>query len=43
METKKEENQRIRDETKSLLHKFEALKKFAIDHKISIPPELDSP
>lgn len=43
MEKKREDNQKIRDEAKSLMHKFEALKKFAIDNKISIPPELDSP
>lgn len=43
MEMKYEENQKIRDETTSLISKFEALKKFAIEHKILIPPELDSP
>lgn len=42
MEAKRMDNQRIRDESKSLMSKFEALKKFAIENKIPIPPGLDS-
>lgn len=42
MEAKRENNQRIRDESKCWMSKFEALKKFAQENKIPIPPELDA-
>lgn len=42
MEATQQDNQRIRDETEEWLRKYEALKKFAIANKISIPPEIDS-
>lgn len=42
MESMQQDNQRIRDETEEWLRKYEALKKFAISNKISIPPEIDN-
>lgn len=43
MEAMRENNQKIRDESETWRHKFESLKKFAVDNKIPIPPELESP
>ena len=40
METMHEETQRINEEIDSLKNKYEALKKFALSKKITIPPEL---
>uniref|UniRef100_A0A336ML81 CSON001677 protein n=1 Tax=Culicoides sonorensis TaxID=179676 RepID=A0A336ML81_CULSO len=36
------DNQRIRDETEMLKSKYEALRKFAIQQKIPLPPELET-
>lgn len=36
-------NEGVREESVSWRLKYEALKKFAIDNKISIPPELENP
>jgi transcription factor MAFF/G/K len=41
MEAMHEETQRINEEIDSLKGKFEALKKFALSKKITIPPELE--
>lgn len=43
METMTERNQELRDESVSWRLKYDALKKFAIENKISIPPELEEP
>lgn len=42
MELKRMENQRLREETRNWASKYEALKNFALENKISIPPELGS-
>lgn len=36
------DNQRIRDETEILKSKYEALRKFALQQKIPLPPELET-
>ena len=42
MESLIEENMQIRDEISSLASKYEALKRFAQQRKISLPPELEN-
>lgn len=42
METMGQNNQKIRDETELLKQKYEALKKFALQQKIPLPPELET-
>lgn len=42
MEKTQENNMRIREENVKWRIKFESLKKFAIENKIPIPPELES-
>lgn len=41
MEKMHEHTNRMRDEVDALRNKYEALRKFAIDEKIPLPPELD--
>lgn len=36
-------NKEVREESVNWRLKYEALKKFAIDNKIPIPPELENP
>lgn len=43
MEAMQENNLKIREESMNWRCKFDSLKKFALDNKIAIPPELDSP
>lgn len=43
MENMQQRNMDLREESVSWRLKYEALKKFAIDNKISIPPELEEP
>lgn len=43
MESMQNRNKELREESVSWRLKYEALKKFAIDNKIPIPPELENP
>lgn len=43
MEMMQQGNNKLREECVSWRLKFEALKKFAIDNKIPVPPELENP
>lgn len=43
LEAMQDTTRKIREESINWRCKFESLKKFAIDNKIPIPPELDSP
>lgn len=42
MEQLADDNQKMRDELDGLYHKYEALRKFATQKKIPLPPELES-
>lgn len=41
LELIQEETRRLQDDTDAWVHKYEALRKFAIEQKIAIPPELE--
>lgn len=43
MEMMQKGNKNLREESVTWRLKYEALKKFAIDNKIPIPPELENP
>lgn len=43
MEEMQERNRAMREESVAWRLKYEALKKFAIENKIPIPPELENP
>lgn len=43
MEMMQQRNKEVREESVSWRLKYEALKKFAVDNKIPIPPELEEP
>lgn len=43
MEMMQNRNKDLREESVNWRLKYEALKKFAIDNKIPIPPELENP
>lgn len=42
MEQMSIDNQRLRDETETLKSKYDALRKFAVQQKIPLPPELEA-
>lgn len=43
MEMMQAKNNQLREDSANWRMKYEALKKFAIDNKIPIPPELENP
>lgn len=43
MENMQQRNKDLREESANWRLKYEALKKFAVDNKIPIPPELEEP